>query len=74
MAISCFNAMMCALPLSPAGIDKDDDERIRAYIVDDAIDIAGAQLPAGTHPFRVDVKDSRGRRAVAANFRIRVAK
>jgi hypothetical protein len=52
----------------------DITERIRAYIVDDAIVIADAQLPAGTHPFRVDVKDSRGRWAVPAYFRIRVAK
>jgi hypothetical protein len=52
----------------------DITQRIKAYIVDGEINIADAQLPAGTHPFRIDVKDTRGRWAVPAYFKIGITK
>src|SRR5262245_58487546 len=41
----------------------DITQRIRFSIRADGIDLADAELPAGTHQFRIDLKDSRGRRA-----------
>lgn len=52
----------------------DITQRIRSSIRDDGIDLADAELPAGIHPFRIDLKDSRGRRAAPYFFKIGVAK
>jgi hypothetical protein len=49
-------------------------QRIGPYIRADGIDMKDAELPAGTHGFRIDVKDSRGRWAAPFFFRIGVAK
>lgn len=48
-------------------------QRMQAFISSQGIDIADAELPAGTHPFRIDVKDSRERWR-ALYFKISVAK
>jgi hypothetical protein len=52
----------------------DITQRIRSAIRADGIDLTDAELPAGIHPFRIDVKDSRGRRAAPVFFKIGVAK
>ena len=52
----------------------DITQRIKTFIVNDGIDVADARLPAGTHPFRIDVKDSRGRWGAPLFFKIAVAK
>jgi hypothetical protein len=49
-------------------------QRIAPYIRGDGIDLNGAELPAGAHGFRIDVRDSRGRWAAPYLFKIRVAK
>jgi hypothetical protein len=51
----------------------DVTHRIKAVIFADGIDIAEAELPAGTHPFLIRVKDERGRSG-SLFFRIGVAK
>jgi len=52
----------------------DITQRIGPYIRADGIDLNDAELPAGMHAFRIDVRDSRGRWAAPYLFRIRVAK
>jgi hypothetical protein len=52
----------------------DVTQRINGFIVGDDIDIAEAELPAGTHPFEVNVRDSRGRSAAPLFFRVSIAK
>jgi len=52
----------------------DITQRINASIHADDIDIAEAELPPGTHPFQIDVRDSRGRWAAPVYFKIGVAK
>lgn len=51
----------------------DVTQRIKAFILGDGIDIPDAELPAGTHPFRIRVKDDRGRSGTLF-FKIGVAK
>ena len=45
--------------LKTPAIDLTD--RVKPYTKDSGIDIGEAELPAGTHAFRLDVKDSEGR-------------
>jgi hypothetical protein len=52
----------------------DVTQRIKAFISADEIRIAEAALPAGKHPFRVDVKDDRGRESASLYFWIEVAR
>jgi hypothetical protein len=52
----------------------DITQRINAFIHVDDIDIAEVELPPGTHPFEIDVRDSRGRWAAPVYFKIGVAK
>jgi hypothetical protein len=52
----------------------DITQRIGGFIRSDSIDLADAELPAGTHPFRVDVRDSRGRWGTPLFFKIGVGK
>jgi hypothetical protein len=52
----------------------DVTQRINGFIVGDDIDIAEAGLPAGTHPFELNVRDSRGRSAAPLFFRVSIAK
>ena len=52
----------------------DVTQRIAPYIRADGIDMNDAELPAGVHGFRIDVRDSRGRWAAPFWFRIRAAK
>jgi hypothetical protein len=53
---------------------SDITQRVETFIRSNEIDVEGAELPAGTHPFRIDVKDSRGRWAQPLFFKINVAK
>jgi hypothetical protein len=48
----------------------DITQRIRSAIRADGIDLTDAELPAGVHPFRIDLKDSRGRRSAPFFFKI----
>src|SRR5262249_32547468 len=48
----------------------DITQRIGSYVRADGIDLNNAELPAGTHGFRIDVKDSRGRWAAPFLFKI----
>src|SRR5215467_10532902 len=70
-----------------AGIDRDSirityrkipaidiTQRIDDFILSDGIDLANAELPAGTHPFRIDVRDTRGRWGTPVFFKIGVTK
>jgi hypothetical protein len=52
----------------------DVTQRINGFVVGDDIDIAEAELPAGTHQFEITVRDSRGRWAAPLFFRISIAK
>jgi hypothetical protein len=52
----------------------DITQRIGPYIRADGIDMNDAELPAGAHGFRIDVRDSRGRWAAPFLFKIRAAK
>ena len=52
----------------------DITQRIRHFIQGDTIDITDAELPAGMHPFRIDVKDNRGRLSAPFFFKIGVEK
>lgn len=51
----------------------DVTQKIETFIRGDEIDLADAELPVGTHPFQIIVKDSRGRWA-AFLFKIGVTK
>jgi hypothetical protein len=44
------------------------------FIRAEGIDMKDAELPPGTHRFRIDVKDSRGRWGAPYFFKISVAK
>jgi len=52
----------------------DITQRIGTFIRGDVIEIPDAELPEGSHPFRVDVRDSRGRSGAPLFFKIGVAK
>ena len=52
----------------------DVTQRINGFIVGDDIDIAEAELPAGTHPFEINVRDSSGRSAALLFFWVSIAK
>ena len=52
----------------------DITQRVAPYIRADGIDMKDAELPAGTHAFRIDVKDTRGRWAAPLFLKIGVAK
>ena len=54
----------------------DITQRIKSYIIKSGVevDISDAELPAGTHPFLIDVKDSRERWAAPMFFKIGVEK
>lgn len=52
----------------------DITQRIGGFIRNDSIDLVDAELPAGTHPFRIDVRDTRGRWGTPFFFKIGVAK
>jgi hypothetical protein len=52
----------------------DISQRINGFVIGDEIDIAETELPAGTHPFEVNVRDSRGRSAAPLFFSVSVAK
>jgi len=52
----------------------DITQRIGTFLRGDVIEIPDAELPEGTHPFRVDVRDSRGRWGAPLYFKIGVAK
>jgi len=52
----------------------DITQRIKSYVIKDGVDVSDAQLPAGTHPFVIDVKDSRGHWAQPMFFKIGVEK
>ena len=52
----------------------DVTQRISAFIHVEDIDVPEAELPPGTHPFQIVVKDSRGRWSPPLFFRIGVAK
>jgi hypothetical protein len=52
----------------------DVTQRLGLFVRADETDVADAELPAGTHRFRIDVKDNRGRWGSPYFFRIGVAK
>jgi hypothetical protein len=52
----------------------DITQRIGGFIRNDSIDLADAELPAGTHSFRIDVRDTRGRWGTPLFFKIGVGK
>jgi hypothetical protein len=52
----------------------DITQRIGGFIRNDSIDLVDAELPVGTHPFRIDVRDTRGRWGPPLFFKIGVAK
>jgi hypothetical protein len=49
-------------------------QRMTPFIRGEGIDMKDAELPPGTHRFRIDVKDSRGRWGAPYFFKISVAK
>ena len=52
----------------------DVTQRIDPFIHAEDIDVPEAELPPGTHPFQIVVKDSRGRWSAPLFFKIGVAK